>query len=73
MATQNEPRNPGNQSTNPQGNLTEKEIEMAAEQKGGQGSKGASDQHGAHGSQSVNPNGKLPSGQDGAGQDGNAE
>ena len=75
MATQDNQNNAGNPAdqSSAQGKLTEKEKEMASEQKGGQGSKGGPDQHGTHGSQATNPNGKLPSGKDGHGYDGNDE
>jgi len=73
MATQNQKEDNQNNKENatPAGQLTQKEKEMAAEQKGGQASKGGADQHGAHGSQTENPHGKAPSGQDGNAQSGN--
>ena len=65
MATQNDQNSAGNKESTSPLNQTQKEKEMAAEQKGGQASKGGADQHGAHGSQAENPHGKAPSGQDG--------
>jgi len=65
MTEQNKHSDAGGQQNSSAGDATQKEKEVANEQKGGQGSKGGPDQHGAHGMQSHNPNGKLPSGQDG--------
>ena len=66
MATQNQQADQNNnENATPVNQLTQKEKEMLAEQKGGQASKGGADQHGAYGSQTENPHGKAPSGQDG--------